>query len=219
MLLEGLDRKFKYGILLETSWKTKHSGFGTFIFKFEEIPRRPSDPCSSHVLGPHAVSLSHNRIGWDKKIWVLRFRQDMQKTSFRTFWSIPFLIAACKRPITGMKILEECTWLRLKFLPRSKVGSIITVRIRYEVLCDTVCEAYPFPKSGTTPSKKRGLPLSYSEKLFFRMILNRHESTALLPNDFVVSYIHARVSAGEMKFSCAMNRLFTQKWGGGVAET
>ena len=82
-----------------------------FVLSFGEIPRRPSDPSSSHrknnvILGPHKVSLAQNWIGENKNFECYVFGQKPEKF-FSKFLVEPFQIAESKGPFSRMKVLEE----------------------------------------------------------------------------------------------------------------
>ena len=94
ILLERLYQKFctndVLGIL-NIKRSVKISGFVAVMFSIGEIPRRPSDLCPFHLenndfLGPHAVSLTQNGIGW-KKILSAMFLVRCPNNFFSNFWS------------------------------------------------------------------------------------------------------------------------------------
>ena len=121
--------------ILNKKWSIKFSGFGVVILGCREIPRRPSDPSSSHpkknMFLLFTCSFSGIRLDglyFKKKSFdCYIFRKVSKKTLFPTFLVKPFWIGGTQTFIfteenPGRKHVIIC-----EFCQRSKVSSTITV--------------------------------------------------------------------------------------------
>ena len=82
-------------------------------------------------LGPNTVSLAQNWTGQNANAnWVLRFRVKYPKNVVSKLLVEPFRNSEPQRPFSGMKILEERTWLFFEFWRQPKVSSTITTHTK-----------------------------------------------------------------------------------------